>query len=203
MKHRCRLRSVLLIAFAASAAVHGGEPIEAVLAHPPVDAMYACSEHFAGQFKHPGDALGADCVVQKLVDVDGRLFSRAHAGDGARNEDWYGWNEPLLSPCDCEVKKLHENPVVNQPGILGKPPASHLVLVADDGTHFLLAHIQAPLVKPGDRVSAGQPVARIGNNGYGRTPHLHIGAWRDSTPLQIRWDQTRMRLPPEFRAAGK
>src|SRR5690606_24073058 len=136
------------------------------------------SEHFAGQFKWLGDALGTDCVVNRLVEIDGRLFARAHEGDGSRNEQWYGWNQPLLSPCDCEVVKLHENAVVNEPGVLGEPPASNIVLRRDDGAHFLLAHIQQPEVKVGDRVAAGQPVARIGNNGYGRTPHVHVGAWR-------------------------
>jgi hypothetical protein len=82
--------------------------------------MYTCSEHFQGQFEYLGDALGADCVVQKLVEAGGRLFPRAYSGDGFRNEDWYGW-------------------------------------------------------------------------------HLHIGAWRDGTPLQIRWDQSKMQPAPEFR----
>lgn len=173
--------------------------IEWVLLHPPVDAFYSCSEHFAGQFKHLGDALGTDCVVRKLVEIDGRMWSREHAGDGTRNEDWYGWNKPLLAPCDCEVVKVHENPVQNEPGILGKPPSSSLVFKREDGVHVLFAHIQKALVQEGDRVQAGEPVASIGNNGYGRTPHLHAAAWKENTPLQIRWDQRRMQLPPEYR----
>ena len=35
---------------------------------------------------------------------------------------------------------------------------------------------------------AGQVVARVGNNGYGRSPHIHIGAWKGENPYQIRWD---------------
>lgn len=188
----------MLLAASASAAAPQ-KPIESVLAHPPVDAFFSCSEHFAGQFQGLGDALGADCLVTRLVEVDGRVFMRHYEGDGRSNEQWYGWRQPLLSPCSCKVVRLHENPKVNEPGVLGEPPASSIVLEAADGTHFLLAHIQEPIVKVGDTVEAGQPIARIGNNGYGRTPHLHIGAWRGDEPLQIRWDQTKMRLPPEFR----
>ena len=43
-------------------------------------------------------------------------------------------------------------------------------------------------VARGDTVRAGQVVARVGNNGYGRNPHIHIGAWKGETPYQIRWD---------------
>jgi hypothetical protein len=187
-----RCRAVLMFAAIFGSSLAGATGIEAVLAHPPVAAPYTCSEHHEGQFKMPGDALGTDCLVTRLIESDGRLFSRTFAGDGSDNDDWYGWNEPLLSPCDCEVVKLHENAVVNRPGITGKPPASFVVLRTADGTHFLLAHIQSPLVAVGDRVVAGQTLARIGNNGYGRTPHVHVGAWRGKTPLQIRWDQRRM-----------
>lgn len=167
---------------------------DAVLAHPPFSGYYHCGEHYDGQFKYLGDALGADCVVSELVTEDGRTWSRPHRGDGRRNEDWYGWNVELLSPCDCKVVKLHLNPVTNEPGVLGKPPASHVVLEREDGTTFLLAHLQQPTVAVGDTVAAGQPIARVGNNGYGRVPHVHIGAWHGKTPLQIRWDQRRMNL---------
>ena len=43
----------------------------------------------------------------------------------------------------------------------------------------------------GDTVRAGQFVARVGNNGYGRSPHIHVGAWKGQTPYQIRWDLRR------------
>jgi hypothetical protein len=173
--------------------------IEAVLAHAPVDAIFFCTEHFAGQFTEVGDALGSDCVVHRLVEVDGRFFSRAFASDGSRNEDWYGWNQPLLAPCDCEVVNIRINPVVNTPGKVGSPPASSATFRRSDGVHFVYAHIQDIVVRQGDKVQAGQPFAKIGNNGYGRTPHVHVGAWRGAAPLQIRWDQRTMRLPPEFR----
>ena len=43
----------------------------------------------------------------------------------------------------------------------------------------------------GDTVQAGDPVARIGNNGSSFHPHVHIGAFRsdmmseDAVPLQV------------------
>ncbi len=129
-------------------------------------------------------------MAAKLVTVDGRIWSRTYDGDGMTNEQWFIWRAQLHSPCECEVTKIHLNPARNQPGILGKPPASSIEFRQADGTHIVLAHIQEPTVKVGDHVAYGQPVALVGNNGYGRNPHVHVGAWRGGKALQTRWDNS-------------
>lgn len=166
--------------------------IEQVMAHPLFDAGYACSEHAAGSLPALGDDLGQDCTIQKPVVSDGRGFMRAYRGEGLDNDDWYGWNQDVLSPCDCTVVRTHENPVTNVPGITGQPPASFVLLRAADDTFFVLAHVQAIGVAPGETLKAGQVIARVGNNGFARAPHIHIGAWRGRDALQIRWDQKAM-----------
>lgn len=162
--------------------------ISQFLAHSPFATAYTCSEHAAGELPYLGDDLGQDCVVQKFVDRDGIAFMRSFATDGLRNEDWFGWQQPVLSPCECKVLSVRVNPVTNQPGRPGKPPASAITLQAADGTKVLLAHIDAAAVSVGDVVRAGQPIARVGNNGFARVPHIHIGAWRGNDAVQIRWD---------------
>ncbi|WP_447730689.1 M23 family metallopeptidase [Pseudoxanthomonas suwonensis] len=164
------------------------EPPGQYLAHPVYESIYSCSEHASGSLGALGDDLGQDCLIQEFVESDGRLFLRAFRNDGYSNTDWYGWNQPVLSPCDCTVREIRLNPATNEPGILGKPPASAIELEAADGTRVTLVHIQDPVVREGDTVRAGQQLARVGNNGYSRSPHVHIGAWRDGEPLQIRWD---------------
>jgi murein DD-endopeptidase MepM/ murein hydrolase activator NlpD len=70
-----------------------------------------------------------------------------------------------------------------------------------DGIIVVLAHVANIRVKLGDRVTAGQVIANVGNNGMARNPHIHIGAWRESNaePLQIRWDlQAVAKLRNEF-----
>ena len=59
-----------------------------------------------------------------------------------------------------------------------------------DGVIVVFAHVTEIAVKVGDTVKAGQVVAKVGNNGVARAPHIHIGAYReaDAVPLQIRWD---------------
>lgn len=186
-------RPIVVSAVAAALALVAGPAAaqatpDHALAHPIFRQYYACGEHAAGQLKYLGDALGADCVIQQLESINGRDIARAYRGDGERNEDWYGWGQDVLAPCGCEVIRVSLNEVVNQPGILGKPPASIIVFKRDDGVHFIVAHIAMPLVTAGQRVRAGDKVAVVGNNGYGRSPHIHIGAWLGEQPLQIRFD---------------
>jgi len=165
--------------------------IEQAMLAPLFAASFMCSEHWAGQLKYPGDALGQDCMVTGGLDEsqgETAGFARLYRGDGSRNEDWYGWGEPVLAPLDGVVQKVNVNPVVNNPGTLGKPPASFIVVTAADGTSVLMAHVAHIRVKEGDKVTAGQQLAVIGNNGFGRAPHIHVGAFRENSPLQIRWD---------------
>ena len=170
-------------------AVDAGKPIEEATLSPIFAADFACSQHFEGQLPYMGDALGSDCLVQGgLSEDEASGFMREFRTDGRRNEDWYGWREPVLSPLDGVVERVNINPQVNEPGSMGKPPASFVLLLRDDGVHVMLAHVADVSVKAGDKVSAGQRIAVVGNNGFARAPHIHVGAWRDKTPLQVRFD---------------
>lgn len=167
-------------------------PIEAVVLHPLFDTWFVTNEHWAGQLSEPGDALGSDCVVAEMVEEGGRSWLRSYRGDGARNEDWYGWRREVLAPIDGEVLRVHVNPITNEPGTWTPGMASFVILRAPDGTHVALAHLQEIRIHEGDRVAAGQPIGVVGNNGNSRHPHIHVGAWRGNQPLQIRFDQAAM-----------
>ena len=84
-------------------------------------------------------------------------------------------------------------------GFMGKGRSASITFRDENGVHFVLAHVRDIAVEEGQQVMAGDPVAKFGNNGYSRSPHVHIGAWKGEQPLQIRWDQSRMKLAPEFR----
>jgi hypothetical protein len=183
--------SAALCVAAASAALgcHSAPPrteaaIEAVTLFPLYAEYFTCAEHYAGELPSIGDALGSDCSI-----VNG---GSSHRGEGTRNEDYYGWNKPVLTPFDGIVEAVYVNPVVNQPGTMGTSKSSGVTFMRADGVHALYGHVQAITVKPGDHVVAGQPFAVVGNNGYATGPHTHVGAWRNHTPLQIRWDLAAM-----------
>ena len=163
--------------------------IEAVTLHILHNEYYSCGDHRDGELEYVGDALGTDCVIHAgLVEGVEGGFVRAFRNDGARNEDWYGWNAEVLAPFDGRVVAVRVNEVTNQPGQLGRPPASLIVFERADGVNVIYAHVQDVQVARGDVVRAGQVVAHVGNNGYSRSPHIHVGAWKGETPYQIRWD---------------
>jgi murein DD-endopeptidase MepM/ murein hydrolase activator NlpD len=67
----------------------------------------------------------------------------------------------------------------------GKQPESgqhnHIMIKHDDGTVAFYAHLKQDsiLVKAGDRVSQGQPIAASGNSGNTQgMPHLHFGVYQ-------------------------
>ncbi len=164
-------------------------PVEAVILGPLFDRPFACIDHPEGDVGALGDAFGADCMV--LGGPGGRTggYFRLFRGDGKRNADWYGWHAHVLAPFDGRIAHVQDNPVTNRPGSMSKAMASNIVFRRDDGLVVVYAHVTAIRVKAGDRVTAGQIVALDGNNGMARAPHIHVGAFRDRTPYQIRWDQ--------------
>lgn len=168
-----------------------------IVIHPPFAADYACAEHWAGQLLTLGDALGSDCFVTEVVsDADGRAFSRSYERDGKRNPDWFSWGVPVLAPFDGKVVRIA--PVFtseNEPGFPGEPPAGFVVFENSIGQRVLIAHVGSISVEKNDTVKAGEPFAVVENNGFSRSPHVHIGAWKGSTPYQIRYDlQAKSRL---------
>ena len=129
---------------------------------------------------------------------NGNLLS-LHTGDGTRNEDWHSWREPLLAPFDGVVLAIQINPESTLPGVRGSGRSSAILfqqLVDGEPTdvHVAYVHVREVTVSQGDTVRAGDPVARIGNNGSSFHPHVHVGAFRgdmmseDAVPLQVRMD---------------
>lgn len=177
--------------------------IEAFVIHPPVAARFQCSEHALGDPVHVPDALGADCVVVRRDGGPDRNLFSLYSGDGTRNEDWHGWRQPLLAPCDGVVLLVSLNPESAIPGTFGPGRSSAMAFKCDvqenhDAVHVAYIHVREVMVKEGDAVQAGDPVARIGNNGNSFHPHVHIGAFRgqlfsdNAVALQIRIDLAAM-----------
>ncbi len=168
--------------------------IQQVMVHPLFEDPYMCSEHAAGELPYPGDDLGQDCMIFAFDESKKILFPRLYRTDGQENKDWYGWNRPVYSPCNCDVLKVHVNPLTNQPGQPNKSRASGVLLKDADGTMFAVAHLQGIVVKEGSRLKAGDQIGLVGNNGYAKAPHVHIGAWRGKQALQVRWDQRAIKI---------
>ena len=52
-----------------------------------------------------------------------------------------------------------------------------IVVRHPDGTQSVYGHVNRIFVDVGERVSAGQEIAEVGNRGYSTGPHLHFEVW--------------------------
>ncbi len=160
--------------------------------YPPLTGFLTCIDHWEGQLSELGDALGKDCFTQKMINRGGRIWLGAYKRDGYRNEDWYTYQAEVHAPISGVVKTVSRSAGKNSPGSMGEGLASKIVIVRDDGFHVVLAHLERIDVKEREQVTRGQVVGNVGNNGFSRHPHLHIGAWRNNKPLPIDFDLSEM-----------
>ena len=162
--------------------------IDHVLIHPPYNGFYVSQEHQDYSIRGLGDQLGVDVMMVEQAGGPHKKLTVTYKNDGSRNEDFYGWDQPVLAPFDGIVGDVNHSSEINKPGIMGKEKPGRIVFLRSDGVRVVYAHLQEIQVKTGDKIKSGQVVGKVGNNGYSWAPHVHIGAWKDSVPLQIRFD---------------
>lgn len=172
----------------------GSREIEAVVLYPVMKTTFTCAEHAEGELTNLGDVYGKDCMViqNDTTRTKGRRIPSLFLNDGLENKEWFGWEAPVLAPCDGVVTSVNINDMTNQPGKIPARSdlegASEIRFSCDDDVQVVYAHIRNPNVRADQSVKAGEVVARIGNNAVSTAPHIHIGAWKSETPLQIRFD---------------
>jgi murein DD-endopeptidase MepM/ murein hydrolase activator NlpD len=109
-----------------------------------------------------------------LVSVEGKTFR----GDGKKLEDYYCFGAAIVAPADGTVVSVADGHPNMPPGELGGSPAggNQIVIEVAPREYLFLCHIQpnSITVKPGDRVTTGQLLGRVGNSGNTSEPHLHI-----------------------------
>jgi hypothetical protein len=89
----------------------------------------------------------------------------------------------ICAPINGAVKADNDGLPDLPPGKVdnGNVFGNHVVIQPDDtDVLVILAHMQkdSVVVKTGDRVTAGQPIGKVGNSGRTFEPHLHIHAQR-------------------------
>jgi hypothetical protein len=108
-----------------------------------------------------------------------------------RNDQYIVFNQVLYSPCDGLVSHI-EDKWPNETPWSGTPPynvGNHVFITSKD-FGVLMGHLQkgSLLVKEGDTVKEGQPIAQVGNSGWTSQPHLHIQAMKVSTGPFWGWE---------------
>ena len=166
---------------------------QSVLIHPPIDASgdpfsLATREHTYRSQLRLGDQLARDFMVKRVGD-DGIPRAYKPGTDGEHNEDWYGWRRDVLAPFEGTVTRVERPDATNEPGVMNRKAQPGLIFFeGGEGVTVVYAHVRDIEVQEGQRVDAGAVVAKVGNNGNSRAPHVHVGAWIGKTPLQIQVD---------------
>jgi hypothetical protein len=108
-----------------------------------------------------------------------------------QNEKYAVFHEVVYSPCDGEVSDV-EDKWPNETPWSGTPPynVGNRVLITSSDFGVLMGHLQqgSILIKVGDKIRKGQPVAQTGNSGWTGHPHLHIQAMKKTAGSFWTWE---------------
>lgn len=110
-----------------------------------------------------------------------------HSGDGKKNTDYFGFNQPVQAPAAGRVAAVYAQQPDNDNGqdffnpqeMVGKDPlllyGNYVVIDHGRGEFSLMGHLRqgSVQVKVGDQVRAGQVLAKVGSSGSSYFPHLH------------------------------
>lgn len=129
----------------------------------------------ACRFQAPGDAYASwwypdgTEVPFRLQDgpIDDYIQITETLVDRKRHKGW-----DFKTPVGTPVKTPRAGKVVRENWSF-RGNGNCLDIRFDDGTNAYFLHLSENLVKPGDRVAAGQVVAKSGNTGRSTAPHLH------------------------------
>ena len=110
-----------------------------------------------------------------IRDRSGKTFRN----DGKRNSDYYAYGQPALAPSSgmvvVAVDGLPENPI---PGVVDRydTAGNQVVIDIGHGEYAMLMHLMpgSLRVHRGERVHAGQVIARVGNSGHCSEPTLQF-----------------------------
>lgn len=116
-------------------------------------------------------------VVGRITSMFGPRWGSTHYGLDVANSI----GTPIRSATDGEI--------------IDSGPASGFGLwvrvQADDGTTTVYGHINETLVEVGQRVSAGERIATVGNRGNSTGPHLHFEVHQDGKQIDpLKWLRT-------------
>lgn len=92
--------------------------------------------------------------------------------------NYYAFNEMVVAPFEGTVIAVENELPDNEIGTTDEVNAAgnYIVMEHPFGEFSFLAHFKqhSILVKPGDKVYAGQPIGRCGNSGNSSEPHIHF-----------------------------
>lgn len=134
-----------------------------------------------------------------LIELN-KFGNRANHIYSRRLEDYDIYGDTVYSPSSGYIVQAYDDNPDNIPPERKRGPHNvNNVLIRSNSFYVFLGHFKAGslLVKAGDSVTTGQPLALVGNSGMSLEPHLHIQVhkrtddqlpWYKEAPLYIRFN---------------
>lgn len=147
------------------------------------------SDHRRGLFAIDGQIYSPERFAIDWVKVGPNGDTR-HDGT-SKNENWWGWGEPVLAVADGEITEIVDEFPDNTPRVL--PPVTldniagnHIVLQIARNRFVMYAHLQrgSIRVRTGEHVHRGKVLALLGNSGNSTGAHLHLQVTDQKSALQ-------------------
>ncbi|MBD2842054.1 M23/M56 family metallopeptidase [Erythrobacter rubeus] len=159
-------------------------------------AMSVSAHGDALSYEEPTPAMMAQSaprIAAPVRIVEGKITSRF-----GKAADPFNRGKPrqhkgidIAAPVGTPINAPSDGAIVEATNLFDNKPNYGIVVVhrASDGTLTLFAHLDGFTVTPGQTVSAGQQIARVGNTGKSTGPHVHIETIRDGQHLdpQMVW----------------
>lgn len=194
-----------------SAVAQDGAVTDAILENFQVPVSHGAVLRLAAPF-HGGVWLAGDGPSNQtnhrraITAVDGHIYSAerfaidwikvgpngdSRHDDSTRNENWWGWGEPVLAVADGEITEVVDGIPDNTPRVL--PPVTldniggnHVILKIAPDRYVTYAHLQNGSIKIRlhNRVHTGDVLALLGSSGNTTGAHLHLQLTDRNSVLQ-------------------
>lgn len=118
-----------------------------------------------------GENYHADSPAERfaydLVALNGGML---FGGDGAKNEEWFGFGQPVLADAEGTVVKAidqYDDNVPMHASATSPKYGNSVVIDHGDGEFSVYAHLRrgSVMVKAGEKVKASQRIGSVGNSG--------------------------------------
>jgi len=207
-----RLRHRIVFAGGAAREQAASDPVESTLDDFVIEvkkqAVPLLTPPFEGGIWLAGEGPGNDSSHRRtIVAIDGHIYSPerfaidwvkvgsngdSHHDGTARNENWWGYGEPVHAVADGEVTQVRDDIEENTPRVLPKQVtldtiAGNFVTMRIAADRFVTySHLQprSITVHPHQHVTPGTVIGRLGNSGQATAPHLHFQVTDRDSVLQ-------------------
>jgi murein DD-endopeptidase MepM/ murein hydrolase activator NlpD len=115
-----------------------------------------------------------------MMRVDGASGRSLHkeTGSKSKKEDFYSWNESIISPATGEVIQVVDRFMDNELGTydIKNPAGNYVAIKIKEEAYIFLGHLKKDSISVsiGDFVKAGDLIGKCGNSGNSDYPHIHM-----------------------------